>query len=125
MKANKHLGFGAKAFTRLRERILSGEALPGFYRKGSWLVARIIATPKWADFAEIRKVYRHADDLTTLIGEEYSVDHIIPLRHPRVCGLHVANNLRVLPTLVNAGKGNYFCPEQMEMFLEPEQLRLI
>jgi hypothetical protein len=114
--------FGTKAFRQLRVRLLAGAA-PAFYT--GWLRARIIATPSWANFSEIRKVYKLAAMATELTGIKHTVDHEIPLRHERVCGLHVANNLRVVPYLVNASRGNYWCPEQIEMFSEPEQLRLI
>jgi hypothetical protein len=36
----------------------------------------------------------------------FHVDHVIPLRHPLVCGLHAHTNLRVVPALVNLKKGN-------------------
>ena len=41
--------------------------------------------------------------------------HIVPLNHPRVCGLTVPWNFKLIPRAVNAAEGNYFCPEQMEM----------
>lgn len=36
------------------------------------------------------------------------LDHIIPLRHPEVCGLHVPWNLRVVKRETNLKKGNRF-----------------
>lgn len=119
--------FGARACRSLRRRLLEGgrEALPPSFAASGWIVARILATVPWADFVEIRKVYAEADRLTLATGVKHNVDHIIPLRHPRVSGLHVHFNLRAIPAGPNMSKGNDWCPEQMELFDGPEQLRLI
>ena len=116
---------GGRAWRAARVRLLTVpfSELPKWLRNG-WTAARIIATPSWADMSQINKVYAEARRMTLRTGVKYTVDHIIPLRHGRVCGLHVANNLRVIPEKPNIGKGNYWCPEQEEMFEVPEQLTL-
>ena len=60
------------------------------------------AKPKWADEKELNNIYCDARQL----GLE--VDHIIPLKHPLVCGLHVPLNLQLLSRSENARKSNKF-----------------
>ena len=118
--------FGARACRALRVRLMTlGRAsLPPSFAASNWIVQRILATPLWADFDEIRKVYREADRLSAATGVKHNVDHVIPLNHPRVCGLHVHFNMRPIPAAPNMSKGNHWCPEQIEMFDGPEQLRM-
>lgn len=119
--------FGARACRALRVRLFKHgrEALPPSFAASGWIVARIRATVPWADFNEIRAVYREAERLSIATGVKHNVDHIIPLQHPRVCGLHVHFNMRAIPAGPNMSKGNHWCPEQIEMFEGPEQLRLL
>jgi hypothetical protein len=101
----------------LRERILKAGvvSLPRSWRR-KWIVQRILATPPWADFNEIRKIYDRAQQRTLETGIPHEVDHEIPLLHPHVCGLHIASNLRVLPAKVNNAKSNKWNPDQLELF---------
>jgi hypothetical protein len=41
-------------------------------------------------------------------GVKWHVDHVIPLRGKKVSGLHVWNNVRVIPALVNIRKSNQY-----------------
>ncbi|WP_175982579.1 hypothetical protein [Caballeronia zhejiangensis] len=109
--------FGARACRAIRVRLLRDglEALPKSWRR-NWIAQRIIATPPWADMRLVRNVYDEAARLTWQTGIEHHVDHIVPLNHPRVCGLRVHYNLRALPAKVNGAKSNNWCPEQMELF---------
>lgn len=70
-----------------------------------------IVTPPWADKNEIKQVYEEAKRLTTETGIIHNVDHIIPLKHPLVCGLHVKENLRVVTREENYKKNNKFIIE--------------
>lgn len=64
------------------------------------------ATPTWADIDRIREVYMAAQWLTSITGIVHHVDHIVPLTSDLVCGLHVENNLQVLPGPENLRKHN-------------------
>ena len=67
------------------------------------------ATPKWLSKqqkSEIRQLYQIAIAMTKTTGEQYVVDHIVPLRSEVVCGLHVPWNLRVIPRQENLLKSN-------------------
>jgi len=72
---------------------------------------KIQAVPAWADLEEIKKIYEQAKQLTMSTSEEYHVDHIIPLQSSKVCGLHVACNLRVIPADANRRKQNFITGE--------------
>lgn len=63
------------------------------------------ATPAWGDKAMMRTVYRKAREF----GME--VDHIVPLKHPLVCGLHVWHNLQLLKRTENRSKNNRAWPD--------------
>jgi len=61
---------------------------------------RLNAIPTWANLTAIERLYIEAATLGM------HVDHIYPLQGGTVCGLHVANNLRLLTLLENLKKGN-------------------
>lgn len=65
-----------------------------------------LAVPKWADKEQIACVYREAARRTKETGIRMSVDHIVPLKGKTVSGLHVHNNLQILPLIENISKGN-------------------
>lgn len=69
---------------------------------------KIRAQPGWADPEEIKKFYTEATILTRLTGVKHHVDHIVPLKNSRVCGLHTPANLRVVTEEFNLKKGNKF-----------------
>lgn len=71
--------------------------------------SKLNATPNWlteAHFEQINQTYWHCADLKLVTGEQYHVDHIIPLRGKNVCGLHTPWNLQILPSDINIRKSN-------------------
>jgi 5-methylcytosine-specific restriction endonuclease McrA len=62
------------------------------------------AIPGWADLGDVKQVYLEA----RAFGME--VDHIVPLSSAKVCGLHVWENLQLLPRAENIRKGNRYWP---------------
>ncbi len=76
--------------------------------------------PAWADRAKVAAVFRMARYLTQNSWTRYSVDHIVPINHPLVCGFHVEHNLCVKNLDENIRKSNRTWPdmpdEQMELF---------
>lgn len=51
---------------------------------------------------------------TSLFGFPWEVDHAIPLRAKKVCGLHVWNNIQVISRSANRKKLNKFDPERQK-----------
>lgn len=99
-----------------------------YYTKIHW------ATPPWVDeklLKEMQDIYRYSR------APFDHVDHIVPLKHPLVCGLNVPWNLRVVSRCENLRKSNnwwpdcpdHLCPQKNlppDMFghSEPHQLRI-
>lgn len=69
------------------------------------------AAPAWANKFFISEAYCLAKLRTEMTGYPWHVDHIVPLTHPLVCGLHVEHNLRVVPGVVNQSKNNRHWPD--------------
>ena len=76
--------------------------------------AKLKAHPKWANDFFIEEAYDLAARRSMMKSgghAKWHVDHIVPLRSKVVCGLHVHNNLRVVPAAQNRAKGNRFWPD--------------
>lgn len=72
---------------------------------------KLQATPQWLtpEHKEcIRKYYTFRANISGVIGKEYHVDHIVPLKGENVCGLHVPWNLQVIPAQDNIRKSNLY-----------------
>lgn len=73
--------------------------------------AKVHATPKWANRFFMKEAFHLATLRTKIMGFPWHVDHIVPLKSKIVCGLHVHNNLQVIPGAENLSKGNRYWPD--------------
>lgn len=67
------------------------------------------ATPPWLTVEQrrqMRDLYETAEIFRANMNDDFHVDHIIPINHPLVCGLHVPWNLQILTAADNLRKGN-------------------
>lgn len=74
-------------------------------------MSKLNRTPKWLtdeDMWVINEIYHVAKIRQELTGFNWHVDHIIPLQGKRVSGLHVPNNLQVIPGIENIRKRNTY-----------------
>lgn len=71
-----------------------------------------MATPLWSSRVEIKNIYSNARKLRNH-GESVEVDHIIPLQHKKICGLHVPWNLSIVTAKKNSKKGNRVSDAQL------------
>lgn len=65
------------------------------------------AMPAWADEIAIKKIYMEAAKLRER-GIDVHVDHIVPLHHNKVCGLHCEDNLQIISAAENVRKSNRY-----------------
>ena len=73
--------------------------------------AKLNRTPGWLtkeDLGKIKELYKEAQKLREETGEEWHVDHIIPLQGENISGLHVPDNLQVIKATENTSKGNRY-----------------
>lgn len=54
----------------------------------------------------IEEAYNLSSKRTKATGITWQVDHIIPIKHREVCGLHTGYNLQVIPEITNKRKSN-------------------
>ena len=74
-------------------------------RRSDYRSRQLRAMPVWYDHEKVKEIYQFAAEFR-LHGFNVDVDHIVPLKNNKVCGLHVHNNLRVCLSNVNRSKSN-------------------
>jgi hypothetical protein len=93
------------------QKIVKNEAKEWANAQRRWHKAK--ASPDWITDREkkqIQELYMLAKTHGEKMGKVYHIDHIHPLNHHLICGLHVRANLQILEASVNCSKGNKFEP---------------
>lgn len=99
--------------TRKRYRALNSHKVS--FWSNNYRSRKLQATPKWADKDEIEYIYKLATE------KNLTVDHMVPLSSPYVCGLHTGDNLRCIPSELNSYKGNRYWPDMPEELVNLEE----
>lgn len=97
----KKAGWAALAAVRDKEQPSRRAA-----REAKRRAAKLQRTPAWADFKKIEDFFAQAQAAQEFFGNEWHVDHVYPLQGDWVSGLHVHENLQVLPGIENVRKHN-------------------
>ena len=87
-------------------------------RRVAKLQRSCLLTP--ANEVRIKTLYAFAAYLTKKFGKPYHVDHVVPLRGETCSGLHVPDNLRVVPAQLNLSKGARIDYELVPHAFRPE-----
>ena len=80
-------------------------------RYSKYRAKKLSAFPNWLDEDElwlIEEIYELAQHRTRITRVKWDVDHIIPLQGNTVSGLHIPQNLQVIPAKYNQIKGNRY-----------------
>lgn len=83
---------GKISYDCAKRRAVKKKALPSWYKSEIKAIQELyLERNKWCDY-----------------GIDAHVDHIVPLQHPLVCGLHCFANLQVITAYDNMSKNNTF-----------------
>lgn len=94
------------------------------HKRRRYIVSAYLSSPLWVKQEDFKELRRRAVELSVLLGVPHSLDHIIPVQHPYVCGLTVPWNMQVLTHKANMDKGNKWSPDQQGFEFE-KQLELL
>jgi hypothetical protein len=76
-----------------------------------YMARKAQAYPAWGNEFFIEEAYELAQLRSKMTGFIWHVDHQVPLQSRLVCGLHVHDNLQVIPGSLNVSKGNRHWPD--------------
>lgn len=103
----KRLAYVKKYATNNMPKVLARNKAYSCRKRGS--------VPPWSNGFFIEEAYELAKLRTEKTGIKWVVDHIVPLKHKLVCGLHSHTNVRVITDFENCSKGNRWWPNMPEV----------
>lgn len=113
------LGRTPETRERVRQALLAG-VVPHWVlrsKRAAYISQVLISCPAWADRDALRSIQFRCRQITALSGVDHHVCHIVPLRHPRMCGLTVPWNLEIKTAKINLAESNHVQSEdQMQLF---------
>lgn len=94
---------------KTRERLMRGERVHWVEAspRRTYIRQVILSAPPWVDRLALRLIQQRCRQLTELTGVDHQVSHIVPLNHPRMCGLTVPWNLTIKTAVVNMAESNH------------------
>lgn len=103
----------------LRARLAKGDVPLWLIRhpRGRYIIAAVLSYPPWVTREWINSMRDRTREWTAKTGVRHVLDHVIPLNHPRICGLTVPENMAIITWKENAFKSNNWCPDQLELAL--------
>jgi hypothetical protein len=108
---NQKMAYGREHYQKNKSKYLGNAAARKKHIKR--------ATPAWFDdnhWFVVQEAYELAQRREALTGVPWDVDHIVPLRGKTVCGLHVKENIAVVPRVVNNFKRTKLIDNQTSFF---------
>ncbi len=104
---------------RVRADVIAGRIprwVANSKRKG-YILAVLKSCPDWVCREELKLIQLRVRQRTELEGVEYHTAHIVPLTHPRMCGLTVPWNLEIKTAKINLAESNHVqSDDQMALF---------
>ncbi len=77
---------------------------------------KMYATPEWGNTEDIGALKKKCRELNSYGDTVFVIDHIDPLLHPLICGLHFVGNMQIITSEENALKSNHFKPYSIDVF---------
>jgi len=101
-----------------KQKLLRGEPVLWIEndKRARYIRQCVLSFPPWVDRVALKALWYQCRSKEKEEGVPYTLDHIVPLNHPYVCGLTVPWNLRVVPAIPNFSKGNSWHPDQFKLF---------
>lgn len=101
-----------------RKALLNGVVPPWIRnnKRARYIAAVCISIPPWVTRKELHDLKKEAARITKETGHLHVLAHIVPVNNSMVCGLTVPWNLEIQHWKRNNADGNYWNPDQIEMF---------